>query len=95
MPFGYGKEHHWTHFAMCYKLPYWSSHKLRKYIDFMYTEKNVFENMFYTVMDDKKKSQDHLNARKDCKILGQRPDLWLDGNGVKPKAPYTLTRAQL
>ena len=91
---GYGVEHHWTHVPMFYDLPYWSSHSLRHSIDIMHTEKNVFENIFFTIVGGKK-SKDHHKARSDCKHFGVLPHLWIDENGKKPKAPYSLSRKQL
>nr|XP_017227907.1 PREDICTED: uncharacterized protein LOC108203473 [Daucus carota subsp. sativus] len=67
---------------------------LRHCIDVMHTEKNVFENVFYTIVDDRFKSKDHNKSRMDCKELGVMSGLWLN-NGVKPKARFTLTRPQL
>nr|XP_017221555.1 PREDICTED: uncharacterized protein LOC108198305 [Daucus carota subsp. sativus] len=91
---GYGKEHNWTSRPIFYELEYWSSLRLRHCIDVMHTEKNVFENVFYTIVDDRFKSKDHNKSRMDCKELGVMSGLWLN-NGVKPKARFTLTRPQL
>ena len=90
---GYGVDHHWTHFPMFYELPYWSSHTLRHSIDIMHTEKNVFENIFFTIVNGKK-SKFHAKARSDCKHFGVLPHLWIDENGKKPKAPFVLNRKQ-
>ncbi|XP_063950089.1 uncharacterized protein LOC135152874 [Daucus carota subsp. sativus] len=79
---GYGEEHHWTHVPIFYELPYWSSHSLRYSIDIMHTEKNVFENLFFTIVNAKK-SKDHKKARADCKHFGVLPHLWIDENGKR------------
>ncbi|KAL0462434.1 UNVERIFIED_CONTAM: hypothetical protein Slati_0131000 [Sesamum latifolium] len=47
-------------------------------------------------MDIKGKTKDNLNARKDLKIICNRPELEVDERrpNVMPKAVYTLTREQ-
>ncbi|KAK4383012.1 hypothetical protein Sango_2817600 [Sesamum angolense] len=62
--------------------------------DVMHIEKNVFDNIFNTVMDIKEKTKDNLKARKDLNIICTRPELEVDKRrlNVKPKAVYTLTR---
>ena len=59
----------------------------------MHTEKNVFENIFFTIVNAAK-SKDHKKARADCKHSGVLPHLWIDEKGKSPKAPYSLTRKQ-
>lgn len=95
-PPGYGKEHKWTKQSILWKLPYWKTLLLRHNLDVMHIEKNVFDNVFHTVMDDRQKTKDHLNARKDLKLYCNRPELEVDEDfvGVKPKAIYTLTKEQ-
>ncbi|KAL0290179.1 UNVERIFIED_CONTAM: hypothetical protein Sradi_7055600 [Sesamum radiatum] len=62
----------------------------------MHIEKNVFDNIFNTVMDIKGKLKDNLNARKDLTIICNRPELQIDERrpNVMPKAVYTLTKDQ-
>ena len=94
-PRDYGVTHSWTHSSPFYELPYWKTLRLRHDIDVMLTEKNVFDNIFYTMLDDKKKSKDILKSRYDCKELGVHRDLWIRDDGTKPVAPYVLTRDQI
>ena len=64
----------------------------------MHVEKNVFDNIFNTIMDIKGKTKDNVNARLDMKILFKRPELeLLDRNGtiVKLKVIYVLGPAQI
>ncbi|KAL0416146.1 UNVERIFIED_CONTAM: hypothetical protein Slati_3446500 [Sesamum latifolium] len=65
-------------------------------LDVMHIEKNVFDNIFSTVMDIKEKSKDNLNAWKDLAIICNRPELQIDERrpNVMPKAVYTLTKNQ-
>ena len=65
----------------------------------MYIEKNIFDNVFYTVIDVKGKTKDNPKARADMKNICKRPLLKLvevsSEKFLKPKASYTLTREQL
>ncbi|KAL0396306.1 UNVERIFIED_CONTAM: hypothetical protein Scaly_0079000 [Sesamum calycinum] len=51
---------------------------------------------FNTVMDIKEKTADNMNARRDLKIICNRPELELDEHrlNVMPKAVYTLGKEQ-
>ncbi|KAL0444047.1 UNVERIFIED_CONTAM: hypothetical protein Slati_2127400 [Sesamum latifolium] len=62
----------------------------------MNIEKNVFDNIFNTVMDIKGRTNDNLNARKDLKIICNRMALKVDERrpNVMPKAIYTSTKEQ-
>ncbi|KAL0294795.1 UNVERIFIED_CONTAM: hypothetical protein Sradi_6868000 [Sesamum radiatum] len=93
---GYGVEYKWTKKSIFWELEYWSTHLIRYNLDVMHIEKNVFDNIFNTVMDIKCKTKDNLNARKDLKIICNRPNLGVDERrpNVMPKAVYTLTREQ-
>ncbi|KAL0361017.1 UNVERIFIED_CONTAM: hypothetical protein Sradi_3786200 [Sesamum radiatum] len=46
-----------------------SRHLIRHNLGVMHIEKNVFDDVFNTVMDIKEKTKDNLNARKDLKII--------------------------
>jgi len=46
-------------------LPYWKTKLLRHNIDVMHTERNVFMNVFDTMMDIKGKTKDTNKARLD------------------------------
>nr|XP_025625188.1 uncharacterized protein LOC112717339 [Arachis hypogaea] len=54
-------------------------------------EKNICDNVIYTLLNDSTKSKDHLNARKDLKALGCKQDLWPDENGKYTPAIFTTT----
>ncbi|KAL0401997.1 UNVERIFIED_CONTAM: hypothetical protein Slati_4229600 [Sesamum latifolium] len=72
-PDGYGSEHKWTKKSIFWELEYWSTHLIRHNLDVMHIEKNVFDNIFNTMMDIKGKTKDNLNARKDLQIICNRP----------------------
>src|SRR5262249_27319152 len=63
----------------------------------MHIKRNVFENLFNTVMDIKGKTKDHVKARVDLKLYCRRPELELvkeNERVLKPKASYTLKKDQ-
>ncbi|KAL3519370.1 hypothetical protein ACH5RR_017519 [Cinchona calisaya] len=64
----------------------------------MHIEKNVFDNVFYTVMDNKDKTKDNLKARQDLGVYCRQSELELkalqNGKLAKPKANFTLTMEQ-
>ena len=95
---GFGEEHNWTKRSIFWDLPYWDTNLIRHNLDVMHIEKNVFDNIFNTIMDVNGKTKDNLKARKDMAIYCNRPHLELkvlnDGKIVKPKAPFTLTKDQ-
>ncbi|KAL0313342.1 UNVERIFIED_CONTAM: hypothetical protein Sradi_5733500 [Sesamum radiatum] len=95
-PPGYGNVHKWTKKSIFWDLPYWNTHLIRYNLDVMHIEKNVFDNIFNTVMDIKGKTKDNLNTRKDLKNICNRPELEVDERrpNAMPKAAYTLTKEQ-
>ncbi|XP_058759362.1 uncharacterized protein LOC131632633 [Vicia villosa] len=82
----------WKKKSIFFELPYWELNLLRHNLDFMHIEKNVCDNVLYTLLNDKSKSKDHLNARKDLKEMGLRRDLWPDDRGIYHLALLSLTR---
>jgi hypothetical protein len=82
----------WNKKSIFFELPYWESNLLRHNLDFMHIEKNVCDNVMYTLLHDKAKSKDHLNARKDLRDMGLRRDLWPDDKGKYRLALFSLTR---
>ena len=65
----------------------------------MHIEKNVFNNIFYTIMDVKDKMKDNLTARANMKDICKHPQLKLVEVSLKKilksKASYTLTYKHL
>ncbi|XP_074326945.1 uncharacterized protein LOC141664886 [Apium graveolens] len=94
-PRDYGVTHNWTHFSPFFELPYWETLSLRHNIDIIHTEKNVFDNIFYTILGDGKKTKDNTKSRKDCQELRVHRELWIRGDGTEPHAPYTLSKEQV
>lgn len=61
----------------------------------MHIERNIFESLFNTVMDDKGKTKDTITGREDFKKFCKRPELDLkhvNGRIFKPKAAYTVDK---
>ncbi|KAL0444229.1 UNVERIFIED_CONTAM: hypothetical protein Slati_2145600 [Sesamum latifolium] len=95
-PPGYGTEHKWTKRSIFWDLPYWTTNMIRHNLDVIHIEKNVFDNIFNTVMNIKGKIKDNLNARKDVEIICDRSEIAVSGDrsGSMTKAVYTLDRDQ-
>ncbi|XP_070033241.1 uncharacterized protein [Nicotiana tomentosiformis] len=90
---GYGVEHNWTKQSIFWELPYWKHNLLRHNLDVMHIEKNFFDNLFHTIMDDKNKTKDNLKARMDLQEYCRRRELELrqeNNRMVKPKAIYSF-----
>ncbi|KAL0427286.1 UNVERIFIED_CONTAM: hypothetical protein Slati_2903400 [Sesamum latifolium] len=95
-PPGYGTEHKWTKRSIFWDLPYWTTNMIRHNLDVMHIEKNMFDNIFNTVMNIKGKTKDNLNARKDVEIIYDQPEITVSGDRPESmtKAVYTLDRDQ-
>jgi len=96
---GFGLTHNWVKGNMFWELPYWKTNLLRDNLDVMHIEKNVFENIFNTVIDVKGKTKDNIKARLDVALFCNRKNMELvcDGSRVaKPRASFVLEKnAQL
>ncbi|XP_019417184.1 PREDICTED: uncharacterized protein LOC109328254 [Lupinus angustifolius] len=82
----------WNKRSIFFELPYWEFNLLRHCLDFMHIEKNIFDNIIYTLLHDRSKSKDNLKARKDLREMGIRSDLWSDDNDRYNLALFSLTR---
>ncbi|KAH0642243.1 hypothetical protein KY290_033841 [Solanum tuberosum] len=80
----------WNKRSIFFELPYWDSNLLRHNLDFMHIEKNICDNIIYTLLDDKSKSKDNANARTDLREMRIRPDLWLKDDGSYNLAVFSL-----
>ena len=94
----YGRTHNWTKQSIFWELPYWKTLLVRHNLDVMHIEKNVFDNVFHTVMDNKEKTKDNTKARLDLPLYCKRQELELvqvqNGKFAKPKAKYTFSAEQ-
>ncbi|XP_063942632.1 uncharacterized protein LOC135150300 [Daucus carota subsp. sativus] len=96
---GFGESHNWVRTSIFWELPYWSTNLIRHNLDVMHVEKNVFDNVFSTVMNVPGKIKDNDKARLDMKDICKRPALEIhessNGKSVKPQARYTLSKKQI
>jgi len=69
--------------SIFWELPYWKTNLLRHNLDVMHIEKNVFENIFNTIMDVKGKTKDYIKSRLDVALFYNRKNIELvcDGHG--------------
>ena len=65
---GFGLTHNWVKRSIFWELPYWKTNLLYHNLDVMHIEKNVFENIFNTVMDVKGKTKDNIKSRLDIAL---------------------------
>ncbi|KAG7536908.1 hypothetical protein ISN44_As13g008310 [Arabidopsis suecica] len=75
--------------SILWQLPYWVDLNLRHNLDVMHIEKNVLDNIIYTVMNVKDKSKDNVRSRIDVSRFCDRPELHVDDQG---KAPFPIWR---
>ena len=71
--------------------PYWSTNLTRHNLDVMHIEKNVFENIFNTMMNVDRKTKDIAKSRLNLVEICCRPELHVV-DGKFPKACYTLEK---
>ncbi|XP_010690165.2 uncharacterized protein LOC104903750 [Beta vulgaris subsp. vulgaris] len=65
---------------------------IRHNLDVMHIEKNVFDNVFHTIMDVKGKTKDNLKARKDLVLFCKRRKLEVREDSISvPTAPFVLS----
>ncbi|XP_058770484.1 uncharacterized protein LOC131644106 isoform X1 [Vicia villosa] len=86
-----GYPQQWKKKSIFFELPYWKDNLLRHNLDPMHIEKNVCDNVLFTLLNDRQKSKDHYKAREDLENMGIRPDLWPDENGRISPAAFSLT----
>ncbi|XP_055961025.1 uncharacterized protein LOC130015269 [Mercurialis annua] len=66
---------------------------IRHNLDVMHTEKNVFDNIFNTVLNVPGKTKDHAKSREELNDICNRPDLAFNpSTGQYPKAIYALDK---
>ncbi|CAN1161920.1 hypothetical protein LINPERHAP2_LOCUS24198 [Linum perenne] len=85
----------WKKKSIFFELPYWEFILLRHNLDVMHIEKNVCDNILFTLLNDKDKRKDHLAARKDLVALNIKKELWPDENDRCPAALFTLAKQEI
>ena len=71
---GFGVKRNWVKKNIFLNLSYWHTNLIRHNLDVMHIEKNVFDNIFYTVMNCLNRSKDNLKARLDIELYCQKPN---------------------
>jgi len=62
----------------------------------MHIENNVCDNIIFTLVNDKDKRKDHVEARKDLQAMGIRRELWPPNDGKKFHAAlFTLQKEEI
>jgi hypothetical protein len=92
---GFGLTHNWVKRSIFWELSYWKTNLLYHNLDVMHIEKNVFENIFNTVMDVKGKTKDNIKARLNIALLCNHKNMELvcDGSRVaKPRTSFVLKK---
>jgi hypothetical protein len=92
---GFGLTHNWVKRSIFWELLYWKTNLLCHNLDVMHIEKNVFENIFNTVMDVKGKTRDNIRARLDLVLFCNRKNMELVCNRsrvVKLRASFVLEK---
>ncbi|XP_065874236.1 uncharacterized protein [Euphorbia lathyris] len=85
----------WKKRSIFWDLPYWKTNLIRHNLDVMHIEKNVFENVFNTVMNIDSKTKDNGKAREDIGLFCNRPELLKNPvTGIYPKSCYSLSQNQ-
>ncbi|XP_042944188.1 uncharacterized protein LOC122278155 [Carya illinoinensis] len=84
------EELNWTKCSIFFQLPYWSTLQLRHNLDVMHIEKNITENILFTLMNTPGKTKDNINSRRDLEILGYRKELHLRHEGDHVTMPHAL-----
>ncbi|WOG84325.1 hypothetical protein DCAR_0103508 [Daucus carota subsp. sativus] len=83
----------WKKRSIFWDLPYWRTLSIRHNLDVMHIEKNVFENLFNTIMAIEGKTKDNAKARADIALICRRPELAINESTQKyPKACYSLDK---
>ncbi|KAK8933893.1 hypothetical protein KSP39_PZI015966 [Platanthera zijinensis] len=91
-----GQRLGWKKKSIFSELSYWGSLQVRHSIDVMHQEKNVGENLLYTILGITWKSKDGLKARQDLKVMGIRtmlyPQLLASGKTLLYTARFTMDK---
>lgn len=99
VPYNPNNRQCWTHESIFWKLPYWSSLKIRHCLDVMHIEKNVCDNILGTIFSIESKSKDGPKARAALKKRNVRKNQWQRAGdlatGKVPHAPFLVKKDDL
>ncbi|XP_074356566.1 uncharacterized protein LOC141696305 [Apium graveolens] len=103
--FSYGKEVKkskkvdcpWKKKSIFFELEYWKFHHVRHCLNVMHVEKNVCDNLMWTLLNIRHKSEDSEASRRDMLDMGVRADLAPQVGEKKtylPPSAFTLSKAE-
>ncbi|XP_072076814.1 uncharacterized protein [Arachis hypogaea] len=87
-------DSHWKKKSVFFDLPYWEDQMLCHNLDVMHIEKNVCDNVVFTILNDSGKSKDNLKACRDLQCMGKRPELWPEEGGKYPSVIFAMLNSQ-
>ncbi|XP_025661384.1 uncharacterized protein [Arachis hypogaea] len=87
-------DSHWKKKSVFFDLPYWEDQMLHHNLDVMHIEKNVCDNIVFTILNDSGKSKDNLKAHRDLQCMGIRPELWPGEGGKYPFVIFAMSNSQ-
>ena len=86
--------HNWKKKSIFFELDYWKDNLLRHNLDIMHIEKNVCDNVLWTLLNVDGKGKDNLKSRHDLEDMGIRkplhPQKWANNKYYLPPACFTL-----
>ena len=83
----------WYKRSIFWDLPYWSKLLIRHNLDVMHIEKNVFDNVFNTVLNVPGRTNDTTKSRQELQDICRHPKYAMDEEtGKYPKADFALDR---
>ena len=92
------KAYNWRKKSIFFELPYWEFNLIRHNLDVMHIEKNVSDNVLFTLLGTPGKSKDNLNSRKDLELLKIRqalhPQQRGSGKMYLPPACFTMDKKE-
>ncbi|CAN1129852.1 hypothetical protein LINPERHAP2_LOCUS5479 [Linum perenne] len=85
----------WKKRSIFFDLPYWVDNLLRHNLDVMHIEKNVCDNILWTLLNVNGRSKDSVKSRLDLQLMGIRgelhPQRHESGKMYVPPACFTLS----
>jgi hypothetical protein len=79
--------HNWVKWSIFLELSYWKTNLLRHNLDVMHIKKNVFENIFNTVINVKEKIEDNIKARMNIDLFYHCKNMELFMLGHESQSP--------
>ena len=92
------RSHNWKKKSIFFELPYWEHNLIRHNLDVMHIEKNVCDNVLWTILRVVGKSKDNVNSRCDLEEMKIRKPLHVQSRGSNkaylPPAIFSMTKEE-